>query len=54
MRLMYFFTCVVTLNDRPYGYEIVDNHEVNVILNSYDVSEYLKIAPHGLEVCSIC
>ncbi len=28
----------------------MDNSGINVILNSYDVSEYLKIAPNGLEV----
>jgi len=37
------------VEDRKFGYELVDNSGINVILNSYDVSEYLKIAPHGLE-----
>lgn len=41
---------VVLIPERPFGYESVDNSGVNVILNSYDVSEYLKISPDGLEV----
>lgn len=40
----------VLIPSRPFGYEMVDNSAINVILNSYDVSEYLKISPSGLEV----
>ncbi|ODM92278.1 RING finger and SPRY domain-containing protein 1 [Orchesella cincta] len=40
---------VFSIPGRPFGYELVDNSGINVILNSYDVSEYLKIAPNGLE-----
>lgn len=35
------------------SYEGVDLSKVNVILNSNDVSEYLKIAPSGLEVFGV-
>lgn len=38
------------MQGRSFGYEKVDNSGINVILNSYDVSEYLKISPNGLEV----
>jgi len=34
---------------RSYSYEIADTTNVNVMLNANDVSEYLKIAPNGLE-----
>ena len=35
---------------RPYSYENVDMSKINVILNSNDVSEYLKLSPDGQEV----
>lgn len=47
---MIFHLMLVLIPTRPFGYELVDNSGINVILNSYDVSEYLKIAPNGLEV----
>lgn len=47
---MFFASIIVLIPGRPFGYEQVDNTDINVILNSYDVSEYLKIAPNGLEV----
>lgn len=34
---------------RPFTYERTDNSAINVMLNSQDVSEYLKIASNGLE-----
>ncbi|KAH3778564.1 hypothetical protein DPMN_180031 [Dreissena polymorpha] len=34
---------------RGYSYEKEDVRNINVMLNSQDVSEYLKIAPNGLE-----
>ncbi|XP_055377787.1 RING finger and SPRY domain-containing protein 1-like [Condylostylus longicornis] len=37
------------LDSRKYSYEIVDTSNVNVMLNTKDVSEYLKISPDGLE-----
>ncbi|XP_021960066.1 RING finger and SPRY domain-containing protein 1 [Folsomia candida] len=40
---------IFMIPSRPFGYEMVDNSGINVILNSYDVSEYLKISPSGLE-----
>lgn len=39
----------VTLDTRQYSYETVDVSNVNVMLNTKDVSEYLKISPDGLE-----
>lgn len=43
----YAFT--VTIDTRKYSYETVDVSNVNVMLNTKDVSEYLKISPDGLE-----
>lgn len=37
------------MEGRKYSYEIVDVSNVNVMLNTRDVSEYLKISPDGLE-----
>lgn len=39
----------VTIDTRKYSYETVDVSNVNVMLNTKDVSEYLKISPDGLE-----
>ncbi|EDO29990.1 predicted protein [Nematostella vectensis] len=36
---------------RPYSYKKVDVSQIKAMLNSNDVSEYLKISPTGLEVC---
>jgi hypothetical protein len=44
---------LVIIHDRPFSYTKVDMDNVNVILNSNDVSEYLKISPNGLEVNNI-
>ncbi len=35
---------------RQFSYENVNNEGINVMLNSNDVSEYLKISADGLEV----
>merc|ERR1712018_998163 len=35
--------------ERSYSYTSVNMENINVILNNNDVSEYLKIAPNGLE-----
>ena len=35
--------------DRVLSYQKVDVSNINVMLNSHDVSEYLKIGPSGLE-----
>ena len=37
---------------RPYTYEQLDLSGLNVMLNSNDVSEYLKISADGLQVTS--
>ncbi|XP_063702899.1 RING finger and SPRY domain-containing protein 1-like [Culicoides brevitarsis] len=37
------------IEGRKYSYETVDVTNVNVMLNTKDVSEYLKISPDGLE-----
>lgn len=34
---------------RPYSYENIDTQHLNAMLNSNDVSEYLKISPDGLQ-----
>ena len=42
----------VVKENRQFTYENVDNSQIHVMLNSKDVSEYLKISPTGLEVGS--
>jgi len=37
-------------DSRQLTYEKVDLNSIRAMLNSNDVSEYLKISPHGLEV----
>lgn len=39
---------LVLKEDRPLTYEVVDRTNLNALLNSNDVSEYLKISPDGL------
>lgn len=39
----------VVSEGRPYTYERADTAGINVMLNSHDVSEYLKISATGLE-----
>lgn len=46
---LFFFVCSVVIEGRKYSYETVDVSNVNVMLNTKDVSEYLKISPDGLE-----
>lgn len=43
------FLFTVIIEGRKYSYEVVDVSNVNVMLNTRDVSEYLKISPDGLE-----
>ena len=45
-----FISFSVIIPERVLSYTAVDLTNVNVLLNSKDVSEYLKIAPSGLEV----
>lgn len=45
--------CPVLKEGRQFTYEKVNLTSINAMLNSNDVSEYLKISPTGLEV-SVC
>jgi len=36
-------------DNRQYTYQTIDTDHINIMLNSNDVSEYLKIGPNGLE-----
>lgn len=38
------------MEGRKYSHDAVDVTGINVMLNTKDVSEYLKISPNGLEV----
>jgi hypothetical protein len=53
---LYFYLSVylfaVLVEGRKFSYECVDTSGINVMLNTKDVSEYLKISPNGLEVSS--
>ena len=48
------FMCYILVikQGRQFSYEKVDTRGINVMLNSKDVSEYLKLSPDGLEVCT--
>lgn len=47
--------CPVLKEGRQFTYEKVNLTNINAMLNSNDVSEYLKISPTGLEVSlSVC
>ena len=48
--VIFCFSVSVFIPERVLSYTAVDLTNVNVLLNSKDVSEYLKIAPSGLEV----
>lgn len=41
---------IVLKEGRHFTYEKVNLNNINAMLNSNDVSEYLKISPSGLEV----
>lgn len=41
---------LVLMEGRKYSHDSVDVTGINVMLNTKDVSEYLKISPNGLEV----
>lgn len=41
------------MEGRKYSHDSVDMSGINVMLNTKDVSEYLKISPNGLEVSFI-
>ena len=48
------FQCIFRVSflskqNRQFSYEVTDLTKINVMLNSHDVSEYLKLAPNGLE-----
>lgn len=40
---------VVIMDNRKFSYLTVNNAHINAMLNTGDVSEYLKISPDGLE-----
>ena len=42
------------MQNREFSYSKEDLSNINVMLNSKDVSEYLKISPDGLEVRFLC
>lgn len=44
------FITIVIMEGRKYSHDSVDMSGINVMLNTKDVSEYLKISPNGLEV----
>lgn len=46
----YIFIILVVMEGRKYSHDSVDTTGINVMLNTKDVSEYLKISPNGLEV----
>lgn len=50
IRDMTTFFSAVLKEGRQLTYEKVDLNNIRAMLNSNDVSEYLKISPHGLEV----
>ena len=37
------------MENRPFTYTVMDTSQINMMLNTNDVSEYLKIGPNGLE-----
>ena len=41
--------CAVTIEDRQYSYMCTEVAHINAMLNTADVSEYLKISADGLE-----
>lgn len=53
LRNMTPFSFAVLKEGRQLTYEKVDLSRIRAMLNSNDVSEYLKISPHGLEVRSM-
>lgn len=50
LTLVGIFVFSVLKEGRQFTYEKVDLTNIRAMLNSNDVSEYLKISPHGLEV----
>ncbi|OXU25388.1 hypothetical protein TSAR_000474 [Trichomalopsis sarcophagae] len=49
------FVLTVLIEGRKYSHDTVDMTGINVMLNTKDVSEYLKISPNGLEArCDAC
>ena len=50
MRKKLVVVCPVLKDGRQFTYEKVNLTNINAMLNSNDVSEYLKISPSGLEV----
>ena len=48
--VMRSFMFAVANQNRKFTYEHIDTSDISVMLNTNDVSEYLKISPDGLEV----
>ncbi|RZB38761.1 RING finger and SPRY domain-containing protein 1 [Asbolus verrucosus] len=49
-RLQQIHPCpIIVMNNRKYSYLTVNMEKINAMLNTSDVSEYLKISPDGLE-----
>lgn len=46
----FIYDFLVLMEGRNYSHDAVDMTGINVMLNTKDVSEYLKISPNGLEV----
>lgn len=46
----FIYNFLVLMEGRKYSHDAVDMTGINVMLNTKDVSEYLKISPNGLEV----
>lgn len=44
------YCVLVVIEGRMFSYENIDMSNINSMLNTNDVSEYLKISPDGLEV----
>lgn len=51
---VYNLFLLVLMEGRKYSHDSVDVTGINVMLNTKDVSEYLKISPNGLEVDISC
>lgn len=47
--VLHCITVLVVMNNRKFSYLTATNDHINAMLNTSDVSEYLKISPDGLE-----
>ena len=51
---IFLLSFTYVMQNREFSYSKEDLSNINVMLNSKDVSEYLKISPDGLEVRFLC